>query len=165
MASGFLYNPLHQVVMCHSCRTCLIPTIMAQEHHLHAQPHWLQGNPLKATVQLLSSYQLRTTGELRVNKPAVNDQCLQIEGLKAYDGYRCLGTRCSYYMQCLPEIKHHAFSMHQKRAKEHKETPLWQDCTLQTYFISKGQIDYFVVVRSSKQEGTSMQACSTALLT
>jgi hypothetical protein len=168
MASGFLYNPLHQVVVCRSCGTCLIPTLTAQERHLRAQPHRLQGDPLKTTVQLLSSYQLRTTEELRHHKPAVDDQCLRIEGLKAYDGYRCLGAGCSYYTRCLPEIKRHAFSTHQKQAKEHKEeTPLWQDCTLQTYFIGKGRIDYFVVVRrrSSEQEGTSMQARSSALLT
>jgi hypothetical protein len=39
------------------------------------------------------------------------------------------------------------------------------DCTLQTYFIGKGRVDYFMIVKSSELEGTFPQTQSTALPT
>jgi hypothetical protein len=41
---------------------------------------------------------------------------------------------------------------HSKKAREHKETLLWEECTLQTYFTAKGCINYFVIVNSKGEE-------------
>lgn len=152
MAVSFLYNALHRVVICHKCQTCLVPTASARERHLRAKPHRLLGDTLKATLQLLSRRELKTLEELRCARPAADDRCAQIEGLKVFDGYRCLEPSCAYATQCLPAIKRHVFAAHQKPAREHRTTPLWEQCTLQTYFIGKGRIDYFVVVPSNGQD-------------
>ncbi len=157
MAGNLSYDALHQAVVCHKCQTCLIPTAGARERHLRAKPHRLLGDTLKATLRLLSAHRLRTVEELREAKPAANDRCAQIEGLKAFDGYRCLEPACAYATQCLPVIKRHVFSVHQRQAAEHRTAPLWEECTLQTYFIGKGRIDYFVVVPSSDR-GQRMEA-------
>ena len=146
-----MYNALHQVVVCRKCHTCLIPTASARERHLRAEPHRLLGDTLKATLQLLSGYRLKTVEELRCAKPAADDRCAQIEGLKVFDGYRCMRPACAYATQCLPVMKRHVFSVHQTPAREHQTTPLWEECTLQTYFVGKGRIDYFVVVPSNGQ--------------
>ncbi|KFZ04211.1 hypothetical protein V501_09223 [Pseudogymnoascus sp. VKM F-4519 (FW-2642)] len=42
-------------------------------------------------------------------------------------------------------IREHV-AVHRTKAKEHKINPLWEVCMLQTYFVGKGRIDYFVVV-------------------
>jgi hypothetical protein len=145
MANAFLYDPVHQVVVCRDCRTCLIPTTAGQERHLRARPHRLLGDTLKATVQLLSSYSLQTAAGLQREKPRAEDRCPQINGLEAYDGYRCLRSSCSYYTRLLSKMHAHVPS-HGKKAKEHMSTALWEECTLQTFFTGKGRIDYFVVV-------------------
>ena len=40
---------------------------------------------------------------------------------------------------------------HGKKPKQHKQTPLWAPCRLQTYFGSKDRIDYFVVAEEGDQ--------------
>jgi hypothetical protein len=42
-------------------------------------------------------------------------------------------------------IREHV-AVHGTKAKEHKINPLWEVYMLQTYFVGKGRIDYFVVV-------------------
>src|SRR5271167_798417 len=51
---------------------------------------------------------------------------------------------------------------YKRKAKEHKASPLWEECMLQTYFTGKGCIDYFVVVvvkqpAEEKGEGSGQQ--------
>ena len=152
MARSLSYNELHQVVVCHKCQMCLITTASARERHLCAEPHRLLGDILKATLQLLSVRLIKAVEGLRCAKPATDNCCAQIESLKVVDGHRCLGPACAYATQCLPRIKRPVFSVHQKTTREHGTMPLWEECTLQTYFIGKGRIDYFVVVPSNGQD-------------
>ena len=96
MAGSLSYNALYQVVVCHKCQTCLVPTASARERHLRAEPHRLLGETLKTTLQLLSLRRIKTVEELRCAKPAADGRCAQIKGLKVFNGYRCLGPACAY---------------------------------------------------------------------
>ena len=143
----FLYNSTHQVVVCRTCKSCIIPGRRSQERHLQARPHQLSGSVLKETVQLLSSYDLWTLAELREYKPQPGDKCQLLEHLASYSGFSCLQPQCSYCTRDLGEMKKHVASIHKTKAAEHKgESALWDECQLQTYFTRKGRIDYFVVV-------------------
>jgi hypothetical protein len=65
MALSFSYNAAHRVVICRDCRTCVVPTAAGRENHLRAAPHSLRGAALKTTIELLSSYSLKTVAELK----------------------------------------------------------------------------------------------------
>ena len=42
----FTYNPIHQVIICHACRSCLVPGPRGQRRHVQAEPHRLMGAAL-----------------------------------------------------------------------------------------------------------------------
>ena len=86
----FSYDSVHQVVVCHTCHSCNVPGHRSQGYHLRAEPHRLLGQELKTTLELLSTYSLRTLGELKQHKPRVEDKCQVIEHLAVYDGFYCL---------------------------------------------------------------------------
>jgi hypothetical protein len=108
---------------------------------------------LKETVQLLSSYDLRTSDELREHKPQLRDKCQLVEHLASYSGFCCLQPGCSYCTRHFREMKKHVASTHKVKAARHKESPLWRECQLQTYFTGRGRIDYFVVVNRLEKKG------------
>jgi hypothetical protein len=109
---------------------------------------------LKETVQLLSSHDLRTIAELREHKPRPEDECQPVEHLASYSGFGCLRPECSYCTQDLGEMKKHVASMHKTKAAK-RESPLWKECQLQTYFTGHGRIDNFVVVDRLEKKGKS----------
>jgi hypothetical protein len=117
---------------------------------LRAEPHRLSGDGLSTTIQLLSSYNLRTVEELRANKPQPLDECQLIEHLASYNGFLCLQPECDYSTRHLPDIKRHMGSVHKTKASDHTSSPLWKECKLQTYFTGKGRIDYFLVVENKE---------------
>jgi ABC-type uncharacterized transport system permease subunit len=49
---------------------------------------------------------------------------------------------------------HVGATKHKRKAKEHKTQPLWEECTLQSYFTAKGMIDYFVVATPAAAAAT-----------
>lgn len=149
----FVYNPDHRVVVCSLCRSCIVPGRLSFERHLRADPHRLLGPALKASIELLLSYQARTTKELCKTKPALGDQCRVIDGLDCYVGFVCLYTGCGYATRNLRKIRKHIPSTHQVKAAVYGQSPLWMACKLQTYFTAKGLIDYFVVVDEGEEEG------------
>ena len=151
----FVYNPIHKIVVCQACKSSIIPGPGSQERHLRAEPHRLSGDALNTTVQLLSSYDLRTTEELKEYKPRPEDNCELIESLAYYDGFRCLQPGCQYYTRNPRKIKEHVASIHKIKATEHKKSPLWEACKLQTYFTGHGRIDYFVVIEVPSQSSRS----------
>jgi hypothetical protein len=142
----FLYNSDHQVVVCHLCRSCIVPGRQSFERHLRADPHRLLGAELKASLELLLSHRLKTAAELKETKPKTEDACPVIDGLECYSGFRCLQTGCQYATRNSRDIRRHMPSIHHVKAAAHKRSALWTECRLQTYFTAKGLIDYFVVV-------------------
>jgi hypothetical protein len=60
------------------------------------------------------------------------------------------------------EMKKHVASTHKIKAASYKESPLWKECQLQTYFTGKGQVDYFIVV---EKKGTSKRARDSGRVT
>lgn len=52
-------------------------------------------------------------------------------------------------------MKKNVASMHKTKAAKHKESPLWKECLLQTYFTGHRRIDYFVVVDRLEKKGKS----------
>lgn len=160
----FSYNPTHKVVICHICRSCIIPGASSQERHLRAQPHRLLGDELKATAELLNSYDLRSVAELREHKPRLGDKCQAIKHLASYNGFYCLHPQCSYSTCLLPKMKKHWAACHKIKAKSRKSSESWKECRLQTYFTGKGRIDYFVVV-DEEEGGVSGTAADFAPLT
>jgi hypothetical protein len=151
----FIYNPIHKIVVCQACKLSIIPGLGSQERHLRAEPHRLSGDILKTTVQLLSSYDLRTIEELKEHKPRPEANCELIEYLASYDGFYCLQPKCRYCTRHPRKMKQHMASTHSTKATEHKTTPLWKDCKLQTYFTGHGRIDYFVVTEARNQTSRS----------
>ena len=132
---------------------------------MRAEPHRLLGDVLSTTIQLLSSYNLRSIGELKEHKPRPEDQCRPIEHLASYNGFYCLQPECGYCTRHLPKIKKHIASAHKIKAKKHKFDPLWKGGKLQTYFTGHGRIDYFVVTDDKEKGGVSEQASDSVLLT
>jgi orsellinic acid/F9775 biosynthesis protein OrsD/helicase-like protein/RAD3-like DEAD/DEAH box helicase len=161
----FSHNPTHWVVVCHVCRSCIIPGRDSQKRHLRAEPHRLLGDVLSTTIELLSSYNLRSIRELKEHKPRPTDQCQAIEHLASYDGFYCLQSDCRYCTRHLPKMKKHMVSAHRIKAKEHGINPLWKECKLQTYFTGHGRIDYFVITDEKEKGGISEQASHSLLLT
>jgi Lhr-like helicase len=156
----FSYNPIHKVAICHVCKSCIVPGASSQERHLRAQPHRLLWDELKATAELLSSYELRSVAELREHKPRPEDKCQLIEHLASYDGVYCLQPQCSYSTRLLPKMKKHWAARHRTEAKSYKSSQSWKECKLQTYFTAKGRIDYFVVVDREKGGETARGSMS-----
>lgn len=157
----FSYNPTHRVVICHLCQSCIIPGQASQERHLRAKPHQLLGDVLKSTMKLLSSYDLSSVQELQLGKPRPEEQCELVEHLASYSGFHCRQEGCSYCTRHNRKIKEHVASQHSLKAVEHKKSPLWNECILQTYFTGPGRIDYFVVkdrVDNAKNFGTGHTA-------
>lgn len=75
-APDFLYNAEHRVVVCRKCRTCLAPGgPKAWRDHLGRKPHWMKGDELRATIELLSTYDLRGKEELRKWRPNRRTPC------------------------------------------------------------------------------------------
>jgi hypothetical protein len=151
----FSFDPIHKVVVCHLCSSCIVPGLRSQERHLRAKPHRLTGDTLKTTVQLLDSYDLRTVEELREHRPRTRDECRPIEHLASYDGFYCLQPECDFSTRHHLRIREHVSAVHTIKAKEHEKSPLWQECKLQTYFTGKGLIDYFVIVEGPSQSSRS----------
>jgi hypothetical protein len=157
----FSYNPIHKVTICHVCKSCIVPGATSQERHLRAQPHRLLGDELKATIELLSSYDLRSVAGLREHKPRPEDKYQLIGHLASYDGVYYLQPQCSYSTRLLPKMKKHWAACHKIKARSHESSQSWKECKLQMYFTAKGRINYFVVVdrekgRVSKQAGNSV---------
>ena len=148
MAFQFTYNSQHQVIVCQAYKTCLIPKKASWGYHLRALPHQLSGNILKTTIKLLENYNLKTEDQLQQDKPY--SPCNQIQGLELYSGYYCLQDNCFYSTRRLRKMKDHMI-LHQIKPKTHKDSPLWAECLLQTYFTARGKIDYFRVVNSIEE--------------
>ena len=103
----FSYNPIHKVAICHVCKSYIVLGATNQERHLWAQPHRLLGDELKATIELLNSYNLRSVAGLREHKPRPEDKCQLIKHLASYDGVYYLQPQYSYNTRLLPKIKKH----------------------------------------------------------
>jgi Lhr-like helicase len=161
MASELAYNPLHQVLVCKGCQTCIIPGAASVERHLRAHPHCLLGQVLKTHLAYAQTLTLRTVQELREQKP--QSEVVKLDHLKVFDGFQCL--LCSTFLTIhLPRMRRH-MHVHGRKAKEHIATPLWQECRLQTYFTAGSRIDYFVVIDNKEKGGLSKQARDSTSLT
>jgi Lhr-like helicase len=159
MAQDVVHNEMHGVAICRRCQTCLSPQTASHEQHFRRRPHQLSGTALKAVVLLLSRYSLSSVQELKQHKPRRDDQCLRIPDLASYSGYGCLETGCNFYTRRRSKINDH-MRIHNKKASEHKNNPLWEECELQTYFTAKGRIDYFPVVGVARTETKSQPGTS-----
>ena len=143
---SFLYNQDHRVIVCRPCGTCLIPKVTSWRSYLRAKPHRMSGEELRSTVELFSSYDLRSVEELRQWKRDKTRPCQPIEGLAVFDrSVYCTYDDCGYCTRRIAKMHDH-MPAHGKKASQHREdAPLWKACKLQTYFTGKGRIDYFVV--------------------
>jgi hypothetical protein len=147
MFSELVYSPLHQVVVCKWCQTCVIPGAASIKRHLRAQPHCLLGQVLKTHLASTQALSLKTVQELREQKPS--GRVLQLDYLRVYDGFQCL--LCSSFLTIhLPRMRRH-MHLHSRKAKEHETTSLWQGCRLQSYFTAGSRVDYFVVTDDTKK--------------
>ena len=153
--SAFSYNSLHQVVVCHTCHSCIVPGSRSQEYHLRAEPHRLLGLELKTTLELFSTYRLRTLEELKQAKPQAEDKCQVIEHLTVYNGFYCLQPECQYGTRHARKIRKHMSSVHQIKAAVYNSCVQWSTVKLQTYFTAFGRIDYFVVKENAKANAIS----------
>jgi hypothetical protein len=120
----FSYNPIHKVVVYYLYSSCVVPGRRSQERHLRAEPHQLTGDPLKTTVQLLNSYDLRTIGELREHKPRARNEYRPIEHLVSYDSFYYLRLECDFSTRHRLRIREHMLAVHEIKAKEHEKSPL-----------------------------------------
>ena len=153
-------------MVCHLCKSCIIPGSQSFKRYLQADPHQLLGAELKASVELLLSYRLKTTDELKEMKSKTKDESQAIDGLESYSGFICLQTGCQYATCNCCNMHKHMPSVHHIKATTHKRSALWKECMLQTYFTAKGLIDYFVVVEGKKLDlGQFAAASGDPLLT
>ena len=150
-----VYNLINKIVICQTCKWSIVPVLWSQERHLRAEPHRLFGDTLNTMVQLLSRYEQRTTEELKEHKPRPEDNCELIEFLAYYDNLRCLQPGCQYCTRNSRKMKKHVASIHKIKATEHRRSPLWDACKLQTYFTGHGRLNYFVVIEMPSQSSRS----------
>ena len=129
------------MIVCKPCETCIVPGRRNQERHLRAQPHRLLGAELKATIEYFDGLDLKTAEQLGLDTS--RGVIAPIKHLKVHDGFRCL-LGDVFLTTYLPRMQDHMIT-HGKKPKQHKHTPLWEPCRLQSYFCGKGRIDYFVV--------------------
>ena len=150
-ADTFVYDADHRVVIRRLCRTCLVPKAASWASHLRAEPHWMRGDELKATIELLWTYDLRPTEELRQWTPDRTKPCRPLENLATFAGYRCVCAEdCDFCTHRRAKVHDH-MPRHGKRASQHHEgPPLWRECRMQTYFTATNLRDYFVVEAPDK---------------
>jgi hypothetical protein len=105
---------------------------------------------LKAVVKYLNGLDLKTTKQLGLGcDPTKGAVIASILYLKVHDGFRCL-LGDVFLTTHLPRMRDYMIT-HGKKPKQHKQTPLWAPCRLQTYFCNKHRIDYFVVAEEGDQ--------------
>jgi hypothetical protein len=85
-----------------------------------------------------------------------------INSLECYSSFVYLQSNYQYVTRQSREIRKHMPSVHQVKATAHKKTALWKECKLQTYFTTKGLIDYFVVVDDSRSKERRFTAANEA---
>jgi hypothetical protein len=120
----FSHNPVHQVVVCYVCYSYIVPGHRSQERYLRAKPYQLSGDLLNTTIQLLSSYSLRTAYELKEYKPRLGDECQLIEYLACYNSFYCLQPEYEYYTRHPQKIREYVASIHKLKAVSHKSSLL-----------------------------------------
>jgi hypothetical protein len=82
MGDPSVYLPEWQVLLCTSCGYCLWPGRDAWVRHLRQAPHLLRGAPLKALVELFTTYALRAAKAEPGRLPTE-----AIPGLRLLDGF------------------------------------------------------------------------------
>ncbi|KAH7385145.1 hypothetical protein BKA64DRAFT_581999, partial [Cadophora sp. MPI-SDFR-AT-0126] len=147
MSLDLVYNPTHQVVVCRRCQTCLVPRQSSIERHLRGEPHRLLGPALKAHLAYIDGLTLRDLETLKRDRP--RESVDPIEYLPIHAGFRCLlcPLEDPFYTIRLPRIRDHIPSHDGRSAREHKSTPLWESCRLQTYFANNALVTYFAVLK------------------
>ena len=88
MSLDLVYNPIHQVVVCRRCQTCLVPRQSSVERHLRGEPHRLLGPALKAHLAYIDALTLRDLETLKRDRP--KEPVTPIEHLPVHAGFRCL---------------------------------------------------------------------------
>lgn len=116
----FSYNPVHQVVVCHAFKFCIITRRSRQERHLRAEPHRLSGEELKTTLKLLNSHKLRIVRELKGHQPGIKDRCRVIKDLACYSGFYRLELERRYSTRHFRDMRKHMPLVHQIKAAAHK---------------------------------------------
>ncbi len=143
----FTYNSRHQVVACKHCETCVSPSRTSLRRHLREKPHKMVGEVLEGYLEYAESLILRPLKDLRIEK-ALGRGTAPIKHLRVFSGYcrlACKDDNKCFLTTYLPRMQDH-MAVHGKKAKQHKVELLWAKRLLQTYFIAKGRINYFVVV-------------------
>jgi hypothetical protein len=86
----------------------------------------MKGDELKATIQLLSGYDVRSAEELRKSRPSRSKPCQPVQGLAILSGYRCVcNAGICDYSTCRLAKMHDHMPRHGKRASQHRdEAPL-----------------------------------------
>jgi hypothetical protein len=141
----FVYHSELQVLLCTTCRFCLRPGPQSWTQHLRQQPHGLSRAPLKSLVELFQTYQLQDPSRILAPSPRRPGAApFALPGLRLLDGFECLA--CSARLTRNPQARDlHLSKAHQQKLAQHKKTPLWRACKLQTYFAENRLIRYFVI--------------------
>ena len=150
MSLDLVYNSTHQVVVCRRCQTCIVPSESSVTRHLRAEPHRLLGPALKAHLAYVDGLTLRDLETLKRQRP--REPVAPIQHLSIHAGFRCLlcPLEDPFYTIHLPRMRNHISSHEKRSAREHRSTPLWESCLLQTYFTNNALIIYFVILKSVK---------------
>ncbi|KAG4427194.1 hypothetical protein IFR05_017323, partial [Cadophora sp. M221] len=150
MSLDVVYNSTHQVVVCRRCQTCLVPRQSSVERHLRGEPHRLLGPALKAHLAYIDALTLRDLETLKGARP--KEPVAPIEDLPVHAGFRCLLCPLGdpFYTIRLPRMRDHIPSHNKRSAREHKSTPLWEACLLQTYFANSALVIYFAVLKGAE---------------
>ena len=124
MSLDLVYNPIHQVVVCRRCQTCLVPCQSSVERHLRGEPHRLLGPALKAHLAYIDALTLRDLETLKRDRP--REPITPIKHLPVHAGFRCLlcPLEDPFYTIRLPRIRDHIPSHDKRSTREHKSTPL-----------------------------------------
>ena len=102
---------------------------------------------MKAHVAYIDALTLRDLETLKRDRP--KELGTPIEHLPVHAGFRCLlcPVEEPFYTIRLQRIRDHIPSHDKRSAREHKSTPLWEACLLQTYFANSALVIYFAVLK------------------
>jgi hypothetical protein len=102
---------------------------------------------LKAHLAYIDALTLRDLETLKRDRP--KEPVTPIEHLPVHAGFRCLlcPPEAPFYTTRLPRMRDHIPSHDKRSAREHKSTPLWESCLLQTYFANNALVIYFAVLK------------------
>lgn len=142
------FEPRFGLLICKAHGTGVHPEPSAIERHLRGKLHHCKRKKLKQAVATLSELPLKSRAALLNAHPATKAQPIRaIPHLNIYNGWSCRLCHGEHLTTSREVRDRHVSRAHCVRPSSHQDAaPLWDICTMQTFFSMTGDVRYFRVV-------------------